>query len=837
MSGYIFHPKRNLKASRFGAKASNLNWLIQHGFPVPESVFIRVDAYHNFMQINHLRSLAATLQQTLKKKRKIQAEETGRRLMNKIRQGRLPEDLHRELQIHCSQFGGQLIAARSSALAEDLSAHSFAGQYDTILNISPQPDMVADAIKQVWSSQFNERFIAYSMGDAGSIPQFGMGIILQRMIPAKYAGVIFTEDPADKSGGNSLIEYVEGCGEGLVSGEKTPVRFKFSRTTQEYITNPPPDAVFTELMKLALRIEKCAGRPADIEWAIDAKDKVSILQYRPITGASVTADDEILWTNENVGEVIPDVVTPYTWSVLGPVANGAFEKFLRSIGLGRYPENGLFALYHGKVYFNNTAFNLTLQRFYVGEHLRNFKQTGGALKSLKQLLLAAWSLGNAAILALFLHARINRYLRKYPRQLEEVKYVAPQPVEECLNRTRRIIDLHKASMSLHVACAIYGEVYYQLTVKFCREWLPPTEEDIAGKLLAGSNDAESARSGLALREIARSVEPGSNVYRVLLETPPDVIEQQLQTTEDGRKILEQVAFFLEEFGHGALHEFELSYPRWWEDRSYIYSMLKSYLSDETRYDLVDRMKEQSREQERLTRTVLWKINGLKNIPKRIIFSRVLRRAKLAFRQRENLKQAINRAHSELKKHLLKLGDALQNRKCLAEIPDIFFLTQDEIMKLVSGPDCASELQGKIAARKTIRNEDLRFMHPDKVKQHGESWLTADEISGDSAETLQGIGCSAGIVSGRARIIPDAGKAGQFLKGEILITRSTNPGWTPLFILAAGVITEIGGALSHGAIVAREYGIPMITAVKNVTMLLHDGDLIRMDGRSGRIERI
>ncbi len=217
---------------------------------------------------------------------------------------------------------------------------------------------------------------------------------------------------------------------------------------------------------------------------------------------------------------------------------------------------------------------------------------------------------------------------------------------------------------------------------------------------------------------------------------------------------------------------------------------------------------------------------------RIFFRWVFRKALFFSVQRENLKQAFVKAHFELKKHLSVLAKQLN----LPDVRKILFLTSAEITDTFSGALRAEQIKALINEREEERSEYLTIRHPSRIKQIGEHWIPAETDDSSSAlELLQGIACSAGIVEGRARVILNPEDSATIENGDILITRAVNPGWTPLFVSLSGVACEIGGALSHGAIIAREYGLPMVTAVTGITMKIKDGQRIRLNGFSGTIE--
>ena len=640
-----------------------------------------------------------------------------------------------------------------------------------------------------------------------------MGVILQQMLAPQFSGVLFSRDPFSGEK-NLLIEYVEGLNEALVSGEKTPQQLHFNPAANKFLEEEiPPFA--KELVRLAQKLQKRAGRPVDIEWSVQ-QGKIYFLQFRPITGAMRT----ILWTDENVGEVIPDIVTPYSWSILEPLTNRAFAAFLKRIGLKNYPQEGLFGLYKGKVYFNNTAFNELMQAFYISKKLRLSKLP----RLLVFLLRAGW-------LNFRLPARIKKRLVQSSREVAFLEQNREARGRDAQKLIRRIRGNHEKTMALHITCTIFAELYYQLLDKLCQKWLPAKDRLNADTLLSGLNRAASADSGRALLDIACRISGVENIRQLFLTYEFPEIKKRLQQDEKGRQVLGEIELFIKEFGHSSLHEFELLYPRWNEDPSYIYTNLKNYLAAEAAQQWKEREKEVVRSAGRHLQEALGKLS----FAKRIIFRFIYKRAAAFASQRENLKQAFVKQHAILKSLLLALGKEAAGRGLLENAQDMLYFSAQEIDEWTQGAALAQDSLQTVALRKEERNKNMRFEHPPKIRQQGNNWQPLGNAVQAGTDGLQGIGCSAGVAEGIVRVMRTAEESAPLQKGEILVTRSTNPGWTPLFVLASAVVTEIGGALSHGAIIAREYGLPMVAAVPGVTQRLKTGQRVRVDGHAGVVE--
>ena len=522
-----------------------------------------------------------------------------------------------------------------------------------------------------------------------------------------------------------------------------------------------------------------------------------------------------------MGEVIPDIVTPFSWSILEPITNNGFRRFLSKIGVKNYPPAGLFGLYAGKVYLNRTAFRQLLQRFYFSEPENKAAEKGNMLRG----LFAVIRLG---LYSLLLPGRIKRFRLNHRRQYKNLRFHPDIKAEESLQTIQKQLQVHEDTMAMHISCTIVAELYYQFLSNICQKWFAADSRITADALLSGLHAAESAQSGRALWQIAQSVKKSEEIRRLFIQTDPAVLREKLRLNEKGKAVLDAIDTFLEEYGHGALHEFELYYPRWREDDRYIFTSLKNYIIQEQDFAARQIQSEQNR---LLTRkAALQKLNFIRKFIMRFI----LRQTEKFSTQRENLKQDFIRLHSELKRHLLQLGDLLVKRGIVEKKNDILFLQLKEIEALISEPRQKESLQDVVAARKLERERYCAMEHPKQLRQRGDDFFPMEIEQTEDRKRLTGTGCSAGIAEGIVNIIPDPESFKTFGKGEILVTKSVNPGWTPLFVLAGAVVTEIGGALSHGAIIAREYGLPMVTALPGITEKLKPGMRVRVNGYTGEI---
>lgn len=824
-----------------GAKAVNLQRLHNFGYHVPPTYFITVKALHQFLTENGLDEKLLTVRKALKEADSLnKCNIVVKELRDAIFKGTFNPEFLTELK---KEIIGKMdnpaikLAVRSSSINEDLEQHSFAGQYASELNVNLSVVSLERNIKSVWASQWSDAIISYSFKHNLPAPEPGMGIIVQQMVTPEIAGVLFSHNPYSYNKNEMIVEYVDGLGEALVSGEKTPVHLAYNRSLKRF-KNLQVDRqnahipALKQLVESAKMLEKKVGLAVDLEWAWDG-ETLWHLQMRSITTVKEKA---ILWTDENVGEVIPDVVTPFSWSILSPITNNGFKGFLERVAVKSYPEEGLFGLFKGKVYFNSSAFKNTLEKFYLTTYLKPLKEGKG--KKLTKLA-GLFTLPFKLLMALWkffkftrsLPTEITTHFPQHQKELNKNSFKKGQSLKQAYAAIQNLVNLHKQTMYLHISDTILAELYYQFLNKICQTWLKKEEEITADHLLSGLDAAESAKSGYALWEIALFIKE-NRLEDTFLKTDGEAIEQKLQSSKAGQQVQLKINQFMNQYGHGALHEFELLFPRWWEDSSYIFSNIQNYLSTKTDLTATKAKLKNRRLQ------LLKKSRSMLFLHKKWFFNYIYKQAVLFSTQRENLKQAFLKTHSQIKHQLMFLADELVRLERLVTSEDILFLKNDELANYIETRPHPSDLKPQVESRRKKRGHYCKEKHPGKIEQIGEVWRPVyEDLELDEKEGLTGIGCSSGTIEGTARVITSEKDFDTLNQGDILITYSTNPGWTPLFVTAAAVVTEIGGALSHGAIIAREYGLPMVAAVNNVTKQISSGDKIYVNGDKGIVRII
>ena len=762
-----------------GGKGGTLARLTQAGYPVPEGFVVLPAAFSGD-------------ELTFDAWRQVQAQ------LGRLRGGR---------------NGSSAFAVRSSALSEDSAQASFAGEFETVLDVRTD-ERVREAIHTVRRSRHSERVRAYSQAK-GIEPVHDMAVVVQRLVRADISGVLFTADPVSGSHMRMTGNFVYGFGEELVSGEAEPFTFSFARPKGTY--DGPPDLVLfaRKLYKLAARLERELGCPQDIEWAL-ADGKLYLLQSRPITtlvgydpatgvwNDSLTGD--YLWSRNNFGEGRPDVMAPFTFSVT--------DKVWREISI--VPGYSMAGNICGRFYANVSVSVTVLMA--TGKSLEAAKEEmAGLLGSVpEELEIPLVPLSRSAVLKAMpkmirLGLREKRGAKKVPEYLATMPALCKE-LRERMARTENKADLIDIW---------HQEIFARLTTDI---WVvagaaAPLENLMKLKRelteLVGESDANTLFSGLSSEnEMLASLGPVVGVARVA--------QGQMSRQE-----------YLDRYGHRGPCEAELSLPRPAEDPDWLDRQLAEYAKNPVDVDalLAKRRAEFEVAWQRLQERYP------KQAPK---LRRQIDQVGPAARMREAVRDEVTRFLWVERAWALRAGELTG----LGD--DIFLLTIDEILDLLAGDDTA--LRYLLARRETYARYRALPPYPMIVRGRFDAgqWAADPDRRNDiydatapvptsTSNTLSGFAGAAGRVEGRVRVLDGPEQGDRFQPGEVLVAVTTNVGWTPIFPRAAAVVTDVGAPLSHAAIVARELGIPAVVGCGSATTRLRTGDRVRVDGGQGTVE--
>jgi len=860
-----------------GPKALSLVRLSQLGHTVPPGFCITATAFREHLDQNKLQTRLYAAVDELAQAEPKEKEKILSTLRQGIVEAPLSEAIQHEIEEHYHKLEAKYVAIRSSGTAEDLPGHSFAGQYDTYLGISNSADCIK-AVKKCWASLWTLRAYEYREKNGFDHLAINMAVIVQSLIASDTSGVMFTVDPVKDSRSSIVIEACFGLGETLVSGKVTPDRFVVSKTRLKLLSSKisekkiertinrndlveekrVPDERASicclekkhavRLAKFARKIETEFGSPQDIEWAIH-KNKIFLLQSRPITALppEKSWEDRQIWCCNPAKEVMPDVATPITLSVIDALLDALFGPLFRLLCMDR-GSHPLYGLVAGRVYFNANPWGSIFRNLPGVKKIDLMKGTG----SHKELQKALEGLRNASdedlpdmkfnrlkfilkipliIAGSLRHTpeKGRRILAKVGAENEKWSRIDPSSltVEEITMSCREIMTDFNELLShvLHLFSSISAILMLDM---ICNRWFPDGRTK-SGKLLAGIGGMVDATAGLDIWRLASAAHSNNHVKECIL--PDDdwnAIEGKLSQTESGREFVDHWNQFMLRHGHHCRAELELYNKRWSETPDYILKFIRSHMTQMGEVNPVqnfERAAEQRRQLEKQCR------RQLKNPIKRLIFNHLLIRAQTGSVFRENVKSEVIKLLTAKRKMLLELDKRLRDKGILENEDDVFFLRYEEIDPVVNN-NAGFDIKKIVRTRRAEYDKNRSIEPPDVVFGPFDPDTYTPETVDEQAEVLQGFGVSPGAAMGKARVILRADTEEQLLAGEILLAPFTDPGWTPYFVPAAAIVMDEGGIFSHGSIVAREYGLPAVVNVGNATKIIKTGQKIQVDGDRG-----
>jgi pyruvate,water dikinase len=585
-----------------GPKATSLCALRRLGVKVPPCFFLTTAAFCAHLEAGGLRArIASCLEELNSQPDKLPTvlAEIRRLIMRRA----VPDVVRQQIAGAHNRLASEVVAVRSSATAEDLPGHSFAGQYETILGVRSLPECV-DAIKRCWASLWTERAYEYRRRNGIDHRQVKMAVIVQRQIEPDAAGVAFTLDPVTGSRSRIVIESCRGLGEALVSGNVQPDRILLRKKNLELIrrnlATDEPSLDLKSVRRLARavrRIEKRLGRPQDIEWAI-RDGALWFLQARPITAIPQPKswEDRQVWGNPNLAEVFPGVLTPMTYSVVAVMFQPLFHSVLHLVGAG-VSGNSVIGLVAGRVYWSANVGMAAARPFvsparfdvmgslFGGEQVRQFERGEFDLcdEDLPDLgftwpgYILSWP-GIVRNLIAHRPSKAERFmaeLRAFSDSMADFDATGAT-AEELARRLMQLLQESLKGFDLiffwwdALAAGVFG--------KACRDWLGGEEQGLGYRLQAAQGGIADTEAGLDLWRLAALAHEDPETEAALRgEDAWDAVRRRLDRTDPGRLFLAARDRFMAAHGHHCHHELELSSPRWAETPDYILGLVRDYL--------------------------------------------------------------------------------------------------------------------------------------------------------------------------------------------------------------------------------------------------------------------
>lgn len=865
-----------------GGKGANLGEMSHAGFPIPPGFCLTTAAFQQFMDacpetIELYKLLASITPADVEKVRTV-----GERVRKTLMSVPIPEVVAAAVRKQWRALGSKhAYAVRSSATAEDLPDASFAGQQDTYLNIIGE-DALLDAVQRCWVSLFTDRAILYRAQN--DFPHHGvqLSVVVQQMVMSEKSGIMFTADPLTGHRHTVSIDASFGLGEALVSGIVSPDSYRVDkrgfkiierRIAEKLVAIFPEkgggtrqatlapalqsqtvlsDAEITALAKMGHTIETHYGTPQDIEWGM-ADGKIYLLQSRPITSLypidGLKSPDESLHIFFSMGhqQMMTRAMVPLSLSsfpLILPVArakDSLESPFLRNSG-GRLFTDVTLLLRHPilrKVVFGGMAqfdarapeaFRLAMQRpEFQGAH--GIKFSFSALKWVagifRQVWIALWRQDYTGFVD-----GVDRLIAKHLLEMENTLN-AHSPGRAKIEAMIVVMSQILHRVQAWIPQFIAGEIAKRLVPRLCRRWADPADAEAISLGLPGNvvNDMNLAVGDLA--DLARQ-SPQLCAFFDELGDDSHAWLKKAAMLDGSAPFMAAWDNFLARYGARGPSEIDMSMPRWYEEPMPILQVIAAQLKKGGGSYRAQHQKLAQAREAATTRLLSGAKRGIFGGIRVRILKRLLYTVEHASVLREHHKFLAVRAMRIVKEALKESARQLTNAGKLSQPDDIWFLRWAELLEIWDDPD--GKLAAQIPERRAALERYQKLTPPLVITSDGETPIVSYHVADAPPGALLGNPVSPGVVEGTVRVVHDP-QTETLNPGEILVAPFTDPGWTPLFINAGGLIMEIGGMMNHGAVVAREYGIPAIVGVRDATKLLQSGQRVRVDGNRGVVELI
>jgi phosphohistidine swiveling domain-containing protein len=863
-----------------GGKALNLGRLAAADFPVPPGFCLTTVGYRKAAPAE-MDVITARLDGAESLDGFDGLQESGRTGLS--RRGRemmaaapVPPDVEAALRDAYAAMGGGPVAVRSSATAEDLPFASFAGQQDSFMDVAGA-DAVVEAVRRCWASLWTDRAVAYRTANGIMHREVSLAVVVQQMVHAGTAGVLFTANPVTGTRTETVIDASPGPGQAVVSGAVNPDHFVVETASGRILQQPQGQVPsltggqVRELTSLGDAAQRLLGAPQDVEWVIDGDGKAWLTQSRPITtlyplpdadpldgqtGSDGAADagsgtDTRVYLCGTLLQGLTRPITPMGLSVLGLMRGNKGPWNYVNPGLRMYVEltplirnkSGrkvllrMLPLADGR---SAAVFPVLLEdpRFSIvrrppkesgrkGRTPPDRAQSKGAdiTRSLGQFV----GLIPAMVRALLWPDRELRSARRYQDRLAAT-LVLPLPATAA-RRLQHTEDILATSIDGLIQATLPAPSVGYLLLAAARRLLRGIAEprDLEA-VLRGLPHNVTTIMDLELWHLTVSLGRDPEARLAFTELTPEELASRYRAGILPAAAQSGVQQFLSKYGHRAVAEIDLGMPRWFDEPDHILGMISNYLRVEDPEQAPDRQFARAADHAEARISELVERAGTKSRLRGRVVSLCLRRTRQLAGLREFPKFCIVMVLAEMHRQLTEVGAELVENGIIDDAGDVFFLDFDELGVGLRGAD----LKGIVAGRRRLYDVELRRRHvPRLLLSDGTDVEAAAMPHPAAGDYLAGTPASAGTATGKVRVVMDP--VGAHLEpGEILVAPSTDPGWTPLFMTAGALVMEMGGVISHGAVVAREYGIPAVVGVTDATTRLHDGQIITVDGAAGTV---
>ncbi|HGH7182483.1 phosphoenolpyruvate synthase [Bacillus luti] len=867
MSSFVldFQEIEKMQLSLVGGKGLNLGALSNmQGIKVPEGFCVTTVGYEEVIEQNE--TFQTLLQQLtkLKSEDRAQVGEFSRKIREVIMAVTIPFDVEKAVTHYLSRFGDEhAYAVRSSATAEDLPHASFAGQQDTYLNVIGK-EAILQHIKKCWASLFTDRAVIYRMQNGFDHNQVSISVVVQRMIFPEASGILFTADPITSNRKVLSIDASFGLGEALVSGLVSADNYKVKEgeiagkiiatkkiamygrkeggiETKQLASNQQnvqtlTDQQILQLARIGRQIEAYFGCPQDIEWCL-VDNTFYIVQSRPITTLYPIpeANDEENHVYVSVGhqQMMTDAMKPLGLSFFlltthAPMRKAGGRLFVDATQKLASPASRDFLINTlGKSDpLVRDALTTVIERDNFITLLPDDEKGKSGSKSVPPVSpQPEIEKDPALVMDLIKNNQASIEELKRNIQTKSGSAVFDFILEDMKRQLQKI--LFSPQSTAVIMAGMNASTWINEKME---QWLG--EKNAADTLSQSVQNNITSEMGLALMDVADVIRPYPKVIAYLQHVKDSSFLDELVQFEGGEKARDAINDFLNKYGMRCSGEIDITKTRWSEQPTTIIPMILNNIRDfeygASKRKFEEGMQEALKKEEELVDRLQHLPDGKQKVEET---KRMIRNIRNFIGYREYPKYGMINRYFVYKQALLKEAEQLVQSGVIHEVDDIYYLTFEELHEVVRTNKLDYEL---IHKQKNDYKLYEKLTPPRVMTSDGEIITGKYKRENLPADAIVGLPVSSGIIEGRARVILNMEDA-DLEEGDILVTAFTDPGWTPLFVSIKGLVTEVGGLMTHGAVIAREYGLPAVVGVENATKLIKDGQRIRVHGTEGYIE--